>query len=411
MKNEIQTLMQENDLEALLVMGPAQHNPAMVYFTGLVHVSKADLILRRGAEPVLFHGSMERDEAAQSGLPRRDYEQYPWKELQQEAGGDTTQMMALRYERMLRDCGVTQGRVAIYGQQEIGPQFAILNALQQRMPELTLVGFVNDPILSQAMFRKDETELAHIRHMGQITTSVVGRVADFLSSQHARDGLLLDKQGQPVTIGRVKSLIDLWLAEAGAENPEGTIFAQGRDAGVPHSTGNDAEALRLGQTIVFDIFPCQARGGYFYDFTRTWCLGYAPDEALQLYEQVRHVYETIRSELQLDAPFRSYHERTCELFEAMGHPTLRTHPGTQSGFVHSLGHGLGLRVHERPWSSTTASAGDILAAGTVFTIEPGLYYPERGLGVRLEDTYTATPDGHFAPLADFPLDLVLPVHG
>ncbi len=409
MKNEIQTLMQENDLQAILIIGPAQHNPSMVYFTGLVHVSKADLIVPRGGEPVLFFNSMERDEAAQSGLTTRCYDLYPWKELQQLANNDPAETTALRYERMLRDCGIHAGRVAIYGQQEIGPQFSILNALQRRMPELTLVGFVQDPILSQAMFRKDETELAHIRQMGKITTAVVGRVADFLTSQRAPHGVLLNAEGLPITIGRVKSLIDLWLAEAGAENPEGTIFAQGRDAGVPHSTGNDAEALRLGQTIVFDIFPCQARGGYFYDFTRTWCLGYAPDEALQLYEQVRTVYDTVCSELRLDAPFRTYHERTCELFEAMGHPTQRTHPGTENGFVHSLGHGLGLRVHERPWSSTTAQAGDTLAQGAVFTIEPGLYYPERGLGVRLEDTYTATPDGRFLPMADFPLDLVLPL--
>ena len=92
------------------------------------------------------------------------------------------------------------------------------------------------------------------------------------------EDMLIGRDGEPVTIGQVKGLINLWLAERGAENPEGTIFAIGRDAAVPHSSGNPSDILRLGQTIVFDIYPCEAGGGYFYDFTRTWCLGYAPDD-------------------------------------------------------------------------------------------------------------------------------------
>jgi Xaa-Pro aminopeptidase len=50
-----------------------------------------------------------------------------------------------------------------------------------------------------------------------------------------------------------------------------------------------------------------------------------------------------------------------------------------------------------------------LVAGVVITVEPGLYYPERGMGVRLEDTVWVRPDGQFEILADYPMDLVLPV--
>ena len=92
-------------------------------------------------------------------------------------------------------------------------------------------------------------------------------------------------------MARSKRRINLWLAERGADNPEGTIFAIGRDAGVPHSTGTASDPLRLGQTIVYDIFPCEAGGGYYYDFTRTWCLGYAPDAVQALYQDVLDVYQ------------------------------------------------------------------------------------------------------------------------
>lgn len=410
MKTEIDALMQQNGIEALLVTGPAQHNPAMVYLTGGGHVTKADLIKKAGQPAVLFHGLMERDEAAKTGLQTRDYDAYPWAELFEAAGRDLTEFYALRYERMLTDLGISSGRVALYGMKEIGADFAVFNALQRRMPGITLTGFVgSDPILAMAMRTKDESEVARIRRMGAITTTVVGRVAEYLTSQHVKGDTLLDAQGQPVTIGRVKSFINLWLAELGAENPEGTIFAIGRDAGVPHSSGNPTDHIRTGQTIVFDIFPCELEGGYYYDFTRTWCLGYAPDEVLAVYEDVRNAYNTVQSELKVNAPYKDYQDRVCDLYEAGGHPTMRKNPGTASGYIHSLGHGVGLRVHEKPWSGATADDGDRLVPGSIFTLEPGLYYPERGLGVRLEDTYYTRPDGSFEVLAPYPYDLVLPV--
>jgi Xaa-Pro aminopeptidase len=274
---------------------------------------------------------------------------------------------------------------------------------------LTVVGEADNSLLLQAMATKDSDEVERVRRMGQITTQVVGKVAEFLTSHKTKNEVLVNRDDHPLTIGEVKNCIDLWLAERGVENPEGTIFSMGRDAGVPHNSGNPTDTLRLGQTIIFDIFPCEAGGGYFYDFTRTWCLGYATDEALQLYEDVYSVYQQIMSELQPVEHCPKYQRRTCELFEARGHPHILNDPQTQEGYVHNLGHGLGLHVHERPWFGLNASSEDRLYPGSVFTIEPGLYYPERGLGVRLENTVWVRPDGEMEVLADYPLDLVLPV--
>lgn len=409
MKTDLDSLMQSRNLDALLVVGPAQHNPAMTYLTGGGHVTNAVLVKRRGEQPVLFYNPMEREEAAATGLPGRDLSTYNFRALLKEANGVQVEAMALRYERILRDLGLTSGRVALEGRVDLGAHFAIFNALQRRLPTLELVGETGDTVLLQARATKDDAEIARIRRMGQITTEVVGRVADFLSGQRLRDGLLVDAAGEPVTIGRVKNLINRWLAELGAENPEGTIFAQGRDAGIPHSTGNPEDVLQSGQTIVFDIFPCEAGGGYFYDFTRTWCLGYAPDEALALYEDVRKVYEQVMSELRVGEYCKQYQARTCALFEAQGHPTVHSKPRTQEGYVHSLGHGLGLDVHEAPWFGNTAANEGRLEPGAVVTIEPGLYYPDRGMGCRLEDTVWVRPDGGFEVLAEYPLDLVIPV--
>jgi Xaa-Pro aminopeptidase len=262
----------------------------------------------------------------------------------------------------------------------------------------------------RAMATKDDREVERIRKMGQLTTRVVGNVADFLTTHKVENEVLVQRDGSPLTIGDVKRQINLWLVESGADNPEGTIFAIGRDAGVPHSSGNANDLIRLGQTIVFDIFPCEAGGGYFYDFTRTWCLGYAPEPVQAVYADVLDVYQQVMSKLLVDTHCKEYQVLTCDLFEARGHPTIKSNSQTQEGYVHGLGHGVGLNIHEFPrFSMTVTSDFDRLLPGSVVTVEPGLYYPERGMGVRLEDTVWVRPDGKMEILAEYPLDLVLPM--
>lgn len=410
MKSDLNRLMEEKGYKAVLVTGPAQHNPAMVYMTGGGHMTHADLILPLGGEPVLFHNPMERDEAAATGLATKNLVDYAWKDLMETAGGDPVLATALRYKKMFANAGVTAGKIAVFGKGEIGTNFAVFSALREILPDYEIVGEpTRTSTMLEAMATKDAAEIERIRKMGLITTDVVGQVADFLTSHKVKDEVLVKTDDQPLTIGDVKGVINLWLAEKGVENPHGTIFAIGRDAGVPHSTGNPDDVIELGKTIIFDIFPCEAGGGYHYDFTRTWCLGYAPDEVQALYEDVYTVYQTIMSELVVDTPFKNYQDRTCELYEAQGHPTIKEDPSILEGYVHSLGHGVGLQVHEAPWSGTGATEKDILAPGIVATIEPGLYYPSRGMGCRLEDTITVNQDGKFEILAEFPLDLVLRV--
>jgi len=408
-KSDIDQLMFNNNVDALLVTGPAQHNPYMTYLTGGGHLTYADLIKKRGEKPILFYNPMEREEAAKTGLPTKNLSNYHYLELLKESNGDHIKAKAMRYQKMLIEVGLTSGNIIIYGNADAGESFAIFSELQNLMPKLILQGESSNAMLLQAMATKDNHEIQRMRKMGTITTEVVGLVADFLTSQQVKDDVLVTSDDKPITIGDVKNKINLWLAERGAENPEGTIFAIGHDAGIPHSSGNPQDYLRLGKTIVFDIFPCEAGGGYFYDFTRTWCLGYAPDEAISLYEDVHAVYQQVMNELHLNKRCEIYQDRTCDLFEARGHQTIRSNPNTLEGYVHSLGHGLGLHIHEKPWFGRSASDKDILAPGVVVTIEPGLYYPERNLGCRLEDTVWVKPDGKMEILSQYPLDLVLPM--
>jgi len=410
LKSDLDRLMNEKGMDGILVFGNGDHNPSMVYLTGGGHFTTALLIKKQGVPPVLIVNSMEREEAARTGLQVETFDFELLLKLNKANPNQEAKCSALFYQHYLEKYGMTSGRVGLYGTIEIRREWAILNELKDLMPDLHLIGEPKS-VLDGAALHKDKTELDRIRNMGAITTKVVGRVRDYLTSNTLKDGILVDETGKTITIGDVKSRVDLWLAEAGAENPEGTIFSIGRDAGVCHSTGTATDALRAGQSIIFDIFPCEKGGGYFYDFTRTWSLGYASPEVQKHYDQVKKVYDILVSELKPGVLCQDYQKRTCELFEEMGHPTIATDPNTTVGYNHSLGHGVGLRVHEGPWFSQFVSEKDKLEPGMVFTLEPGLYYPNQGFGVRLEDTYYVDENGKFNKFVDFPMDLILPVKG
>ena len=411
MKSDLDAIMQSRNMDAFIVFGNAENNPPMYYLTGGGHVSHATVIKKRGEEPVYFFNDMERDEAAKSGLKLIPYSKYDYNELVIKAGGDLLLASAMRYQMMFEELGLTQGKVGVYGHYDVSMVFGWLSRLGKLMPGIEFIGDAReDSIFLHAMETKDEKEVERIRKMGRVTTSVVAKTREYLTSCDVReDEVLLKEDGTPLTVGDVHSKIRLWVSEGGAELPSGFIFAIGRDAGVPHSAGNPADLMRLGQTIVFDIYPAEAGGGYYYDFTRTWSLGYTTPEAQALFDQVKEIYDTLNDNFDLNMPFKEYNKMTCDYFESKGHQTPMNTRAPIEGYVHSLGHGVGLNIHERPFSGLTAGDDQRLKPGVIITSEPGLYYPEKGMGFRIEDTLWVRPDGVMEKLVDYPYDFVLPM--
>jgi Xaa-Pro aminopeptidase len=408
MKQDLDRLMADRDISALWVSGAANHNPAMVYFTGIANITKADLIKKRGEEPVLFHYPMEREEAARTGLRLRNMNELKLDEILREVGGNAVRAAAVRTSRIFRELGVG-GRVAVYGRIELSMSEAVLTELPRQGPDVSIIGEGEHTVLGQARSTKGADELERIRAIGRISTRVLDDTADFLSAHPARRNCLVKRDGTPLSTGEVKAFVRRKLAERGGEASEGIIFASGREAGIPHSSGSDSEPVMLGKPIVFDLFPCEAGGGYFYDITRTWCLGYSPEAVEQLHAQVLGAYDQAVAKIRPGIPARDLQLHVCQIFEEGGHPTIRSDPRTELGYVHTIGHGLGLDVHEGPSFSHAESNTDTLKPGNVFTIEPGLYYPDRGMGVRLENTLWLSSEGIAEVLAPYPMDLILPV--
>jgi Xaa-Pro aminopeptidase len=405
MKRDLDRLMEERGLDAAFVSGTIHGNPAMYYMTGGVGLTKGMVIKKRGEEPVLLCWPMEREVAAESGLATVNLAKYDYTALLREMGGQLPATVEL-YRRIFADLDVS-GRVGFYGLEDRGRSWLLLNALEAQLDGIEVCGEFDVTLIEAARTTKDADEAARVRQIGRRTCDIIGQTVEFLQSHSVKDGALVQADSSPLTVGRVHEQINRFIAEQRLEDPEGFIFSIGRDAGVPHNKGTLDAVMKLGKTIVFDIFPCEAGGGYFADVTRTFCLGYAPAEVEKVYQDVYDCQALVFGAYEAGVEAKHYQQMTCEFFVERGHPTIATDSQIESGYVHTIGHGLGLDVHEEPHFADLPSNTDVLKPGHIFTCEPGLYYPDKGFGVRIEDNVWIDPDGGAHNLTDFPKELVI----
>jgi Xaa-Pro aminopeptidase len=181
------------------------------------------------------------------------------------------------------------------------------------------------------------------------------------------------------------------MRERGAEPSFPTIVATGPNGALPHAEPGEREIGR-GELVVFDMGA--KLDGYCSDGTRTFAIGEPGEEARAVYETVREAQEAALATVRAGAKAEDVDGAARELIAAAGHGER---------FGHGLGHGVGLEVHEEPRVSQRSE--DVLAAGEVVTIEPGIYLPGK-LGVRIEDLVVVTPEAH-RNLSTLPKDLQL----
>ncbi len=409
MKADLDRLMAARGLAAVMVVGGHGENAPRTYLTNGAHVTGGLVIKQQGADPLMIVNPMEIEEAAKSGLRVLSYNDLDWSALVREADGDRSRAELLLWQRALAWLAVPPGKIGLYGVGDVNVYLEMTRRLATEVPGYEFVGEMGMTLFDEAYVTKDAAEIARLRDVAQRTSAVLQATWDFIAGHREQDGVVVGQDGTPLTIGTVRRFVRRALLDRDLEDT-GMIFAQGRDGAFPHSRGEDADALRTGQAIVFDLFPREVGGGYHHDSTRTWSIGYASDEVQTAYHEVMDAVEVALDSFRVGMPAHRMQEAVLDYLESKGHPTTRSHPGTETGYVHSLGHGLGLNIHERP-AITHVLKDDLLAAGSVFTIEPGVYYPERGFGVRIEDTVVAHADGTLEALTTFHKELVLPLRG
>jgi Xaa-Pro aminopeptidase len=303
------------------------------------------------------------------------------------------------------DRGEVQLEVMIRGCRSLGVQRAVVPAdfpieLADRLRGADIELDVDRRLFDDRRRVKSDAELAGIRRAQTAADAGMRAAADLLRrAVPGNGGLVAD--GEPVTSERVRAAIEDAIAKAGANAGDALIVSHGPQSAVGHELGSGP--IQPDEPIIIDIFPRDPASACYADMTRTFVVGEVPDELRRYHELTRESLARSLAAVRAGAAGAEIFRVSCEPYVQAGLPTQLTKaPGQvlEEGFYHSLGHGVGLEVHEAP---ILGQAPDVLVAGDVVTLEPGCYRPGFG-GCRLEDLVVVTENGAEV-LTDFPYDL------
>ena len=269
------------------------------------------------------------------------------------------------------------------------PNFPI--ALANAMSEYCTV-VVDGGTIQSMRAKKSKIELILMNNVQKVTQRAMDRAISLIRSSSVKKGILYIDQ-KPLTSEQVKFSMHSLLLEHGCSAVD-TIVSCGEDTAIPHMSGSGP--LKSDEPIVIDLFPVEEKSGYYADMTRTVVKGEPSKDIREMYDALREAKKLGISRVKAGVSGADIHLAVVDFFNERGYET------DTRGFIHNLGHGVGLQVHELP---TIGPAGKALETGNVITIEPGLYYPGIG-GVRLEDIGAVTAKG-FNNFTTFSEELIL----
>jgi Xaa-Pro aminopeptidase len=330
---------------ALLVTEPAN----VRYLSGFTTPSDGRVLLTGQGEWLITDARYQAQAAEESRLPvelRRDW--LPWVSDK-----------------------VGDGRLGVEAE---SLSVAHFQDLSERLPD-RVIPLRN--VFRERRMIKDYRELASLRRAAKLTDDAFAHILGFL-----RPG---------VSEVEVALELERYMRAQGAEAKSfDIVVASGGRSAMPHGVAS-AKPLERGDLVTLD-FGAQV-DGYHADMTRAVAVGEINDELRGMYHAV---LEAEQAALEAAAPGVAGSE-----LDALARRVLARH-GMEALFAHSLGHGVGLQIHEGPKLSLDSS--DVLAPGMTVTIEPGVYRPGFG-GVRIEDLVLITPDGS-EPLSLAPKQLI-----
>jgi Xaa-Pro aminopeptidase len=404
MKRNIDILMKKMKIDAIYAEGASSRDTTMYYLLNGVNIA-GHYLKKRGKPAYVIHYPIEREEAKKTGLKCININTYDAKKIYDKYN-DTEKAHAVLTKHIFTNHNV-KGRVVFYGNSSPGSAYAYLQQLTKLDRNIKVVHEQKKSLITHARETKDEKEVDRIKRAGRGVTKAFNAVINAVRSMKVKNDVIVKKSGKRLLIGDLKSLLRKELYAQNLFDTAGMIIAQGRDAGVPHNSGKDREVVKLGKTIVFDIYPQERGGGYFFDFTRTICFGYAPKNLIEHFRAVRKAQDYAFDILRVGKKTVSIERKLCTFFEKMGHTTFLSNPKTQIGYCHNLGHGIGLNIHESPAFGLSKTNTDKIIPGMVFTVEPGIYYPQHGFGIRLEDVVYVSRTGKIINLTHYPRKLVV----
>lgn len=262
------------------------------------------------------------------------------------------------------------------GFEDLSISYNSFKRMARAMPAVTSVGVSNELSLARQVKRAEEIE--NIKNAQRIGDMAFEHILPFIKPGVEERHIALE--------------LEYFMKKNGGERLSfDTIVATGRRSALPHAEVT-SEKIKEGDFVLLD-YGCVYKG-YCGDMTRTVAVGFADEKMKNVYDIVLRAQEKALYAIKPGVKNCDVDHIARDVIDGAGY---------ESCFNHSLGHGVGLNVHEGP--NLSKSSTDVLKAGNVLSVEPGIYIENFG-GVRIEDLVCVTEKG-YENLNNAPKNLII----
>jgi Xaa-Pro aminopeptidase len=383
-RQDLNRILAEKGVEALLLYSDSQKGANMYYLTKFLAPDPFIFFKRIDEEPLIVVSQMEYPRAQKQSIIKNVKSFLDYNYIEAVKSSKQPQLGAIKF-------------VANVAKQELGtekricvpPSFPVIVA-----DVLRNEGLIIEPIFGvaeKARETKDQQEVETIKQIQRVNEKVTSEAIELIANSDVGNNKILFSNGEPLTVGRLKSFFGHKLLENGCIPEEDIIVACGSKSSDPHYMGEPEDLLKADQPIILDIYPRSIQKRYWTDMTRTVVKGKASAKLKRMFETVSEAKNASLDAIQAGATGSIVYDVCCGVLEKAGYETTRSGKKVTQGMTHGLGHGVGLQIHESPRLSELSTS--TLEEHVVVTVEPGLYDPKIG-GVRLEDIIEVTKGGY-----------------
>ncbi|MCJ7817223.1 MAG: Xaa-Pro peptidase family protein [Candidatus Thorarchaeota archaeon] len=377
MHDDLDPLMEKYGIDALLTEGNAFGNPNIYWLTGFRSSDSIIYLKNRGEEPLAASAFLAIERVKKESFIKKTHDlSEVYLQLLKE-NKKIRDNMDRAYDDLLKK----QFSGKLLGVPDEFPA-SLLVMLQEMGYEIKVVR----DLVSEARATKSTKEIEIIRKAGNATTDAISHIIEIVKDCDIGSNKVLMYNGEPLTVGIVKNILDHFLLDRGAESAEDVILAVGEKAFDWHYLGEANDKLKSEVPIILDVFPRLKQERYIADVTRTFVKGPVPKRVREMFEAVEDAANATVDALTDGVVIDDVNMACFKTLEKHGFDSRRLNPDAKDGMTHGLGHGIGLEVHELP---STYSRQDLYAEGHVMAIEPGVYLESIG-GVRIENDYAVT---------------------
>jgi Xaa-Pro dipeptidase len=348
-QNHLRQAMLQHGFDAI-ALNPG---PSLVYLTGLhFHLMERPTVLIFPAHgtPALIFPALEQAKLRALPYPLREY---PFS--------DDPATWPETFRNAVQATGLEGKKVGV---EPTHWRFLEMTLLQEAAPQAHFAAAT--AMLDDLRVSKDQHEIAAMQKAVHIAENAL---------RATLPGIVVGASEAQIAAELTAQIL---RAGSQSELPFAPIVAAGENSANPHATPSN-RPLQTGDLLIIDWgAACE---GYISDITRTFAIGAVDDELRHIAQIVLEANAAGRAAAMPGASASQVDQAARQVIEASGYGER---------FIHRTGHGIGMEAHEAPY--IRAGNHQRLTPGMTFTIEPGIYLPERG-GVRIEDNVVITEDG------------------